>query len=96
MLNMPPLVYAERTVALLAFEDSESSPVGALMSAAQRQRTASELNSAILSAAGQEREPRLPMLLKLMVWTQGQLEARAVFPHIEDLATGVLTEAKTE
>lgn len=51
--------HTERTVALLAFEDPGSSPVGELLDAAQRHRTASELNAAILSAqVGQ-----LPLLL---------------------------------
>ena len=44
---------AERTVALLAFEDVKASPVGDLMDTAQRQKTASELNAAILSSQNQ-------------------------------------------
>ena len=41
--------HAERTVALLAFEDTKNSPLADLMDIAQRQKTASELNAAILS-----------------------------------------------
>ncbi len=41
---------AERTVALLAFEDARSCPVADLMDVAQRQKTASELNAAILAS----------------------------------------------
>ena len=41
---------AERTMALLAFEDTRSSPVADLMDISQRQKTASELNAAILSS----------------------------------------------
>lgn len=41
---------AERTVALLAFEDARSCPVADLMDVAQRQKTASELNAAILDS----------------------------------------------
>lgn len=37
-------------MALLAFHDPRASPVGALMELAQRQKTASELNAAILVA----------------------------------------------
>ena len=44
---------AERTVALLAFEDVGASPVADLMDIAQRQKTASELNAAILASQGQ-------------------------------------------
>ncbi len=51
-LNMTHLtcVGAERTMALLAFEDTRSSPVADLMDISQRQKTASELNAAILSS----------------------------------------------
>ncbi len=37
-------------MALLAFEDTRSSPVADLMDISQRQKTASELNAAILSS----------------------------------------------
>ncbi|KAF8071073.1 GID8 [Scenedesmus sp. PABB004] len=82
----------ERTVALLAFgDDARRSPVGELMDVAQRQKTASELNAAILSSQGQEREPRLLLLLKMMLWAQAQLDERAAYPRIADLATAALT-----
>ncbi|KAF5843313.1 CTLH/CRA C-terminal to lish motif domain-containing protein [Dunaliella salina] len=81
----------ERTVALLAFSEPHSSPVGDLMQLAQRQKTASELNAAILTAQAQEHEPRLPMLLRLLQWAQSQLEETAVFPQIKDLSTAELT-----
>ncbi len=41
---------AERTVTLLAFEDANQSPLADLMGVTQRQKTASELNAAILSS----------------------------------------------
>ena len=44
---------AERTVTLLAFEDASQSPLADLMSVTQRQKTASELNAAILSSQRQ-------------------------------------------
>lgn len=87
-----PLPLAERTVALLAFDDVQASPLAELMDVAQRQKTASELNAAILSSQGQEQEPRLPMLLKTMLWCQGQLQQRVNFPTITDLATGALDD----
>ena len=37
-------------MALLAFEDQKSCPVGYLLDPSQRQKTASELNAAILSS----------------------------------------------
>jgi hypothetical protein len=48
---LPPV--AERTVALLVFEDLKSSPLADLMDVAQRQKTASELNAAILASQSQ-------------------------------------------
>lgn len=45
----------ERTVALLAFEDTASCPVGELLDISQRQKTASELNAAILTSQSHEK-----------------------------------------
>lgn len=87
---------AERTVALLAFDDAKGSPVGDLMDIAQRQKTASELNAAILSSQAQEREPRLPMLLKLLLWAQAQLDERAAYPRVQDIVTAQLVPPKLE
>ncbi|MEW5299934.1 MAG: hypothetical protein WDW36_002903 [Sanguina aurantia] len=86
------LAELERTISLLAFEDIHSSPVGELLGAEQRQKTACELNAAILHSQCQEQEPRLPFLLKLMLWAQGQLDEKCVYPHIADLATGALVQ----
>lgn len=44
------VLLAERTVTLLAFEDANQSPLADLMDVTQRQKTASELNAAILSS----------------------------------------------
>eukprot|EP00798_Chlamydomonas_sp_ICE-L_P008062 gene8062-1298_t len=85
----------ERTVALLAFHDAKSSPVGALMDVTQRQKTASELNAAILGSQCQDNEPRLHTLIKLMIWSQNQLDEKCNYPHISDLSTGELTMPKS-
>lgn len=162
-------VGAERTMALLAFEDTRSSPVADLMDISQRQKTASELNAAILSsqcqvctipslsfARGfwqdshtqpstrqhschraslniahsrlvvvpaasldfqgshmrgrssmslgeggtlifgmvvcQETEPRLPTLLKLLLWAQNQLDNKLQYPRMVDLVAGRLSD----
>lgn len=45
----------EKTMALLAFEDMEQSPVKELLDNVQRQSTASELNAAILESQCQEK-----------------------------------------
>jgi len=80
----------EDAMALLAFPDPSQSPLRHLLDVAQRQRTASELNAALLVAQGQEREPQLPLLLRLLTWSQTKLEETTRFPHIVDLTTGVL------
>lgn len=83
----------ERTVALLVFEDVKASPLADLMDVSQRQKTASELNAAILASQSQEAEPKLPNLLKLLVWAQKQLDEKAVYPRIDNLVSGALVEA---
>lgn len=85
----------EKTMALLAFEDNRSSPVGGLLEYRQRQKTASELNSAILVAQSQEKEPRLPALIKLLAWAQDQLDERAFYPRMTDLTTGGMSYPDT-
>ncbi|KAL4458736.1 hypothetical protein ABPG75_013601 [Micractinium tetrahymenae] len=82
----------ERTVALLVFEDVKVSPLADLMDVAQRQKTASELNAAILASQSQEAEPKLPNLLKLLVWAQKQLDEKAVYPRIDNLVAGQLVD----
>lgn len=52
-INGHPPASAERTVALLVFEDVRASPLADLMDVAQRQKTASELNAAILASQSQ-------------------------------------------
>ncbi|CAO3617061.1 unnamed protein product [Mucor hiemalis] len=74
----------ERTMALLAFGDNSDSPVQDLLHPGQRQKTASELNSAILMSQSQEKDPKLPNLLKMLAWSQEQLDERMVYPRIED------------
>ena len=47
----------------------------------QRQKTGSELNSAILSSQSQPSESKLPLLLKTMLWSQEQLVAKGAKAH---------------
>jgi hypothetical protein len=44
----------------------------------------------------QEKEPRLPQLLRLLLWAQGQLDSKATYPRITDLASGQLELPKPE
>ncbi|MCO5578958.1 hypothetical protein L7F22_032809 [Adiantum nelumboides] len=85
----------ERTVALLAFEDTSSCPVGELLDVSQRQKTASELNAAILTSQSHEKDPKLPGLLKMLIWVQNQLDEKVSYPRINDLATAALEDPVT-
>lgn len=55
------------------------------MEPSQRQKTASELNAAILSSQRHETEPRVALVLKLMLWAQQRLDERVSYPKIADL-----------
>lgn len=73
----------ERTMALLAFEDESRCPVNFLLSHSQRQKTAGEVNAAILTSQCQERDARLPLALKMMLWAQQQLSRQVKFPTMD-------------
>ncbi|CAJ0823996.1 19290_t:CDS:2 [Entrophospora sp. SA101] len=76
----------ERSMALLAFDDTTTSPVGDLLHPSQRLRTASELNAAILTSQSQEKDPKLPNLLKMLVWAQDELDEKVTYPKIKTFA----------
>ncbi|KAF1874822.1 hypothetical protein Lal_00007437 [Lupinus albus] len=82
----------ERTVALLAFEDVSNCPVGELLDISQRLKTASEVNAAILTSQSHEKDPKLPSLLKMLIWAQNQLDEKAAYPHIKDLSSAKLED----
>lgn len=75
-------------MALLAF-DTRNSPVGELLDHSQRQKIASELNAAILTSQCQEKDPKLPSMLKMLIWAQvynpkkNQLEEKVTFPKVK-------------
>ena len=79
------LAELERTMALLVFENPADSPLSDLLDPGQRQRTANELNAAILAAQNQAGQPKLPNLLKFLVWAQDTLQKQEDFPRIDDL-----------
>ncbi|OAY26129.1 protein GID8 homolog isoform X3 [Manihot esculenta] len=82
----------ERTVALLAFEDVTNCPVGELLDISQRLKTASEVNAAILSSQSHEKDPKLPSLLKMLMWAQNQLDEKAAYPRINNISTAILED----
>ncbi|CAN1810762.1 Protein GID8 homolog, partial [Linum perenne] len=83
----------ERTVSLLVFEDMSKCPVRELLDISQRLKTASEVNAAILASQSHEKEPKLPTMLKILIWEQSQLEKKAVFPRINDLSNASLEDS---
>ncbi|KAJ1643147.1 Glucose-induced degradation complex subunit [Coemansia asiatica] len=83
----------EKTMALLAFDVSGSgSPLCDLLDFSHRQKTANELNAALLAAHSQPKEPKLPALLQLLAWTQEQLDEKAQYPRINNIVSAVLTD----
>ncbi|XP_021294131.1 glucose-induced degradation protein 8 homolog isoform X2 [Herrania umbratica] len=90
--NQSFLEELERTVALLAFEDVSNCPVGELMDISQRLKTASEVNAAILTSQSHEKDPKLPSLLKMLIWAQNQLDEKAAYPRINDLSNATLED----
>ncbi|KAI8602192.1 CTLH/CRA C-terminal to lish motif domain-containing protein [Dissophora ornata] len=80
----------ERTMSLLAFDMNSTSPVSDLLAPAQRQKLASELNSALLLSQSQEKDPKLPALLKMCWYAQQQLDERCTYPKIKDFTKAEL------
>ncbi|KAL3624905.1 Glucose-induced degradation complex subunit [Castilleja foliolosa] len=82
----------ERTVTLLAFEDVANCPLAELLDMSQRLKTASEVNAAILTSQSHEKDPKLPSLLKTLIWGQSLLDEKASYPRISDLSTAALED----
>lgn len=81
----------EKTMALLAYEVPESSPFGHLLNSSQRHMVASEVNAAILESQHQETVPKLASVLKLLSWTQNQLDKKHVkYPKMTEIAEGTI------
>lgn len=74
----------ERTVALLVFEDVKASPLADLMDVSQRQKTASELNAAILASQSQVGSGRVHS------FCVSGFQMESIAPHRNIAATGCL------
>jgi len=57
-------------MSLLAFELNGPSPVSDLLTPAQRQKLASELNSALLISQSQEKDPKVSLHLFVLSWRE--------------------------
>ncbi|CAM8905760.1 unnamed protein product [Rhodiola kirilowii] len=85
----------ERTTALFVFDDIFNSPVKDLVDPAHRHKTASEVNAAILTSQNHEKDPKLPLVLKMLIWAQNQLNEKAIYPHIADISAATLQESSS-
>lgn len=85
----------ERTLALLAFDKPETSPYSDLLQLSHRQQLASEINEAILNETlglSESAKPQLVTLVKLLLWTQNELDKKKVkYPRMTDLTTATIT-----
>jgi hypothetical protein len=76
-------------MALLAFDSvaASSTSLPAFLSAMlhpnQRQKTAGEVNAAILTSQSHGPNPKLPGLLSLLAWGESMLGERADFPKLD-------------
>ena len=79
----------ERTLALLAYEQPDKSPYANLLQASHRLQLASEINDIILQESSgniEPTKPRLVTLIKLLFWSQSELEKKKVScPKMNDL-----------
>lgn len=79
----------EQTLALLAYEKPEKSPYSNLLEISSRYKLASEINDLILEETLGKLEPTKPQLvtlLKLLFWTQSELETKKIpFCRVTDL-----------
>lgn len=87
-----------KTMALLAFDHPDKSPYANLLQISHRNHLASELNDSILqetSGSIEATKPRLVTLLKLLLWTQNELERKKIpFPKMTDLVEGTILEPR--
>ncbi len=58
-------------------------------------QVASELNAAMLEMSNRESTPKLASLLKLLLWSQNELDKKKVkYPKMMDLAKGSVEDSK--
>ncbi|RZF44030.1 hypothetical protein LSTR_LSTR015617 [Laodelphax striatellus] len=90
------LTELERTLALLAFDEPPSVRSATCSSRLIDQKVASELNAAILKIEHQEpTTPRLYTLIKLILWSQDELDKKKVkYPKMTDLGSGTIESPK--
>ena len=89
--NTDYLEELEKTMGLLAYENPEVSPFGDLLNLSQRHMVACELNAAILEAEHLETLPNIAGVVKLLLWSQNELDKKHVnYPKMIDIANGTI------
>ncbi|XP_065015564.1 protein GID8 homolog [Musa acuminata AAA Group] len=63
-----------------------------LLGPSQRLKLVSQVNAAILTSQNHEKEPKLPILLKMLICIQNELDENAAFPLVCDLMTTELPD----
>jgi len=76
------LIDIEKTITLLAYEDSNQCPVNSLLEPSQNHKTASEINAALLQAQSKDNSPKLLQLLKFLIYLQRMLDEKANYPKL--------------
>lgn len=79
----------EKTMSLFVLDSQQSSE---LLDPYHRIHVANEVNSAILASQGQDQGSKLPSLLKLLLWSEDQLSAKANFPKLENVVEASFAE----
>eukprot|EP00345_Euplotes_harpa_P009321 CAMPEP_0168339310 /NCGR_PEP_ID=MMETSP0213-20121227/13381_1 /TAXON_ID=151035 /ORGANISM="Euplotes harpa, Strain FSP1.4" /LENGTH=160 /DNA_ID=CAMNT_0008345309 /DNA_START=205 /DNA_END=689 /DNA_ORIENTATION=+ len=74
----------EEVMTLLAFDKPKESPLKHLMEISTRQKLASEVNEAILTNQCVSAEVKLPFFLKLLKWSEKNLEKSLSFPKLSE------------
>ena len=83
----------EQSLGLLAFDDAANCPFSELLQPSQRLKVISELNAALLASHDQEALSKLSTLMKLVLWSQDQMEKKGItFPKLTNIADGKLTQ----
>uniref|UniRef100_H2ZKG2 CTLH domain-containing protein n=1 Tax=Ciona savignyi TaxID=51511 RepID=H2ZKG2_CIOSA len=79
----------ERALALLAFDKPEDSPFSDLLLPAQRHKVWSRVNAAIMDHENNATTPRLASIVKLLMWSQEQLDRKKIkYPKMTDISKG--------
>nr|XP_002127838.1 glucose-induced degradation protein 8 homolog [Ciona intestinalis] len=79
----------ERALALLVFDKPEESPFADLLLQSQRHKVWSRVNAAIMDYENTVSAPRLASIVKLLMWSQDQLDKKKIkYPKMTDISKG--------